>query len=229
MLPPSAFCAATQRLLRVVLLAACLTPVTLSARDDIQAWQNLALTWLDTEAVDLTTSLHFRITDDISTLSHWRLGQEVKVDPLAWLSVGAALRRSESKNSAGAWRYQHRAELELNPHWRLGERIRLNLRNRLEVQQRQGSSDLSERLRHRLRLSFQTSKTATLRELYAENEVLHRFDRGMITENRAVPLGLNLRLPAGAGLRTYYMLRSVRGSTTWRHEHIVGSSLSLSL
>jgi len=61
------------------------------------------------------------------------------------------------------------------------------------------------------------------------NEILHSFDRGEIFENRAVPLGLRFRLHDKANLNVFYMVRSVRGASDWRHAHILGTGLTFSL
>jgi len=145
----------------------------------------------------------------------------------------ASARRSAKtrhrKDSAGNWRHQHRGDFQLTPHHRLTHRVSLSLRNRLELRATEGLDELHEVLRVRLQLDLATPEWKPARGFYVSNEVFHSFDREVIFENRAVPLGLRFQLHERAALRVFYMLRSVRGADEWRHAHVLGTALGVSL
>ena len=197
--------------------------------DDFQTWQTVSLRWLDTHTVDLTTAVHTRFTDDSSDFSLWRIGQAVSSDPLSWLRVGVAYRYTEAKDSSGEWRHQHRGDFQVTPRCRLTERVSVSLRNRLELRATEGADEVHEVLRMRLQINVATPEWKPVRGFYVSNELFHSFDREVIFENRAVPFGLRFPLHEKAALRVFYMLRSVRGVDEWRHAHVLGTTLGVSL
>jgi hypothetical protein len=217
------------RLLVATVLAAGLTVISARADDDFQTWQTVSLKWLDTKYVDLTTAVHTRFTDDSSDFALWRIGQAVSTDPLPWLRVGLAYRYTEAKTPAGDWRHQHRGEFQVTPHFQLHERLSVSLRNRLELRWNEGAGDVNEVSRHRLQFSLATPEWRPVRSVYISNEIFHNYDRGRISENRLVPLGLRFRLHEKANLRVFYMIRSVRGADEWRHVHVLGTGLAFVL
>ncbi len=217
------------RLLGMAGLAATLTLASTARADDFQTWQTVSLKWLDTQYMDLTTAVHTRIYDDSSDFSLWRVGQAVSTDPLPWLRAGVAYRYTESQNSDSDWRHQHRGEFQVTPHFNFSDRVSVSLRNRLELRWNEGAGDVNEVSRHRLQFSLATPAWRPLRSVYVSNEIFHNYDRGMISENRAVPVGLRFRLHEKATLRVFYMIRSVRGADEWRHDHVLGTGLAFSL
>ena len=217
------------RLLGATVLAASLTATCAWADDDFQTWQTVSLKWLDTQYVDLRTAVHTRFTDDSSAFSLWRIGQALSTDPLPWLRAGVAYRYTEAKLSAGDWRHQHRGEFQLTPHHQLNDRVSVRLRNRLELRDTAGADELREVFRVRLQLNIATPEWKPVRGFYVSNEIFHSFDRSVIFENRAVPLGLRFRLHEKANLRAYYMVRSMRGADEWRQAHVLGTVLAFSL
>lgn len=211
------------------LLVFCLGMFPARAGDDFQSWHTVSLRWLDTSAVRLTAAAHVRFVEDSSDFALWRVGQAASTELFPWLRAGVAYRYTESRNLTGDWRHQHRGEVQLTPRWQPGERVTLSLRNRLELRANEGASDLNERLRHRLQLNVATPGWRPLQAIYFSDEIIYDFDRREISENRAVPLGLNFRLQERANWRVYYQLRSKRGANDWTHAHILGTGLSLRL
>lgn len=197
--------------------------------DDFQTWQTVSLRWLDTQTVDLTTVLQTRFYNDSSDFSLGRIGQAVSSDPLPWLRVGVAYRYTEAKDSAGAWRHQHRGEFQVTPRYRLTDRVSVSLRNRFEWRTAQGANEVHEVLRMRLQLNVATPEWKAVRGFYVGNECFHSFDQEVIYENRVVPLGLRFPLHEKAVLRVFYLLRSVRGTDAWRHAHVLGTALRVAL
>jgi hypothetical protein len=196
---------------------------------DFQTWQPVSLKWLDTKDVALTTAMHTRLYDDISEFALWRIGQAVSTDPLPWLRAGVAYRYTESKNSAGDWRYQHRGEFQVPPHHRPGDRVSVSLRNRLELRWNEGVGGVNEVSRHRLQFSLAKPEWRPLCSVYVSNEIFHDYDRSVIPENRAVSLGLRFRPHEKANLSVFYMIRSMRGTDEWRHDQVLGTGLAFSL
>ncbi len=196
---------------------------------DFQFWQSASLRVLETDYVNFYTSGHFRFTDDISDFSLFRLGQQAIAKPLPWLDVALAYRYAEVKDDNGTWLNQHRVEFQLNPHTKLGERYTLSLRNRLELRWHENSANREERTRQRLRLHVLTPELGLLRAMYFSNELFYDFDRGIVSENRLVPFGLNFRPTKQIGLRAFFMLRSIHEAGDWTHIPIIGTGLSFAL
>jgi hypothetical protein len=86
-----------------------------------------------------------------------------------------------------------------------------------------------EVFRGRLQFNIATPEWKPVRGFHVSNEILHSYDRSMIFENRAVPLGLRFRLHEKANLSVFYMIRSVRGTDEWRHDQVLGTGLAFSL
>lgn len=197
--------------------------------DDVQNWQNLTVTWPKIEQVALETSAEWRLTDDLSDLSYWRIRQAIATRPFSWLTAGAAYRYTESKNSEGHWRDQHRLELELTPRWKLDEQVTLSLRNRMEFRWNESVRGRNERTRHRLQLAVNTPQWRAVKSVYASHETIYDWDRKRIAEHRTIPLGLKFEIRESAELSLFYMLRVSVRDEEWTHTHVIGTSLSLSL
>lgn len=193
------------------------------ASDEFQTWNYLSLRTLENENGYFVTTALFRLTDDSTDPSLWRIGQAIFIDPVRWMQAGLAYRYSESKNSDDVWRSQHRLEVQLTPRWWLTHDIHIGLRNRLELRWNEGTSSRNERSRHRLRLSIRAPQWYHLSQIYGGTEVIYDYDRNDLTENRLVPLGFLFRLNDVLGLRTYYMLRSIRNGSDWTHVHVLGT------
>jgi hypothetical protein len=217
------------RAIASLIVAGLLTAGAPARAGDFQTWHTVSLKWLDTKYVDLTTAVHVRFTDDSSDFSLYRIGQEASADLLAWLQAGLGYRYTESKNAAGEFRYQHRGEIELTPRAKLSDRLGVSFRNRLELIGNEGDANLNERTRHRLQLQWRTPQWEPLAAVFVSNELFYDFDRNKVSENRVIPAGLSFRLTDKARLSIHYMLRSVRGAEHWRHDHVLGTGLSLSL
>jgi hypothetical protein len=96
-----------------------------------------------------------------------------------------------------------RAEFELNPGFRLGERFRFRLRNRYEHRWlANGTQD--DRTRLRFEFYWETPQWKPLKEIYAFDEVFIDWTNTRVSINRVMPLGLNWRLAERVGLRTFY-------------------------
>jgi hypothetical protein len=124
---------------------------------------------------------------------------------------------------------QHRAEFQLNPHTKLGERYTLSFRNRLELRWHENADNREERTRHRLRFHVLTPELGLLRAMYFSNELFYDFERGIVSENRLVPLGLNVWPTQQIGLRAFFMLRSIHEAGGWAHVPIIGTGVSFAL
>lgn len=172
------------------------------------------------------TTAHFRLVDDSSDPALYRIGQAIIINPVRWLQAGLAYRFTESKNRSGLWRHQHRGEFQLTPRFWLTNDIHFGFRNRLELRWNEDAPNRNERSRHRVRFSVRTPRWYYLRETYGGSEIIVDYDRGEISENRAVPLGFLFRLNDTMGLRTFYMFRSQRIGSDWIHSHVLGTGFS---
>ncbi len=197
--------------------------------DDFQTWWSGEARWIDAGRVSSATTFDARFSDDGSRLFLARVGQVLATEPLPWLDAGLGYRHTWSRGAEGPWGRQHRFEFEITPHLEIGSGFGISLRNRLELRRDSGGGGSSDRHRSRLRLVWETPRLGPVTAVFADNEVFHDFDRNVIAENRAVPFGLRLGLREGATMSIAYMVRSLRGTEAWRHDHVLVTGLSLRL
>ena len=136
------------------------------------------------------------------------------------------------KNTPSAGRslfnYQHRAELELNPHWEVGEWLKVHVRNRMEYRWIEDQGSDNTRYRHRWQFTFPLKGLGPLRSVYLNSEFFIDQAKEDYTENRAVPLGLNFRLSDKTKLQVFYMIQMKKGQEDWSSNQILGTHLIMS-
>lgn len=130
-----------------------------------------------------------------------------------------------TRNAAGEYIDQHRAEFELNPNWRLGKRWTAVFRNRVEVRWIENQTGINPRTRHRLHLEYAVEGMGPLTSLFWEEEAIFEYNGVHLSENRLVPFGLGFRLGEHAGLRLYYTWRPLKLKNGWEDTHFLASQV----
>ena len=212
----------------VVFLAALIMG---TARGEIGAdvWTWMDITWLQQGAWRHHLFMHQAAEDGRGPIIQL-ISPRVKYRVAPWLEAGAGFSWLRIENAATEeWVPQWRPELELNPELKLESGWRWTLRNRLESRWDDGGGKPRPRGRHRLQATRDLKDCGPLSAVYASNEWLFEYDRGDWVENRAVPLGVTLRLTAGSSLDFFYMARSFRRDDGWTSDHIAGVFLKVRL
>jgi hypothetical protein len=153
----------------------------------------------------LSPRMRYALTDHLNAEAHY-----------SWVST-----RGPGSGLVG----QHRAELELNPHRRFGERWTAILRNRLESRWIEGHDGVDLRARHRLHVEYALQGMGPWTSVFLQEEVFVELGSGRVTENRLVPLGFGFRLGKHAGLRLYYAWRPIRTTERWHDTHFLASQM----
>lgn len=212
-------------------VAAALLMMAGAVRGEIGAdvWTWLDVTWLQKGAWRHHVFMHQAVEDGRGPIVQL-ISPRVKYRVTPWLEAGAGFSWLRIENEAtGEWVPQWRPELELNPEWKLDGGWRWSLRNRLESRWDDGGGKPRPRGRHRLQLTRDLQDCGCLTAVYASNEWLFEYDRGDWVENRAVPLGVALRISAEASVDFFYMARSFRRDDGWTTDHIAGVFLKVRL
>lgn len=153
----------------------------------------------------LSPRVRYRLNEGLNAEAHY-----------SWVST---------RNTAGEYIDQHRAEFELNPRWNLSPHLFVVVRNRVEVRWIENQTGVSPRTRHRLHVEYALQRAGPLTSLFFENESIFEYDGFRLGENRLVPLGLGFRLGDHANLRLYYTWRPLHLKSGWQDNHFIASQL----
>jgi hypothetical protein len=154
-----------------------------------------------------------------------------KYEVLPWLDIATGQSVLSIENVRTEERTtQWRPELELNPHFRLGPRLSVELRNRMEWRWNDGESFTTHRSRHRVQFGYSLREPfGPLTRVFANNEWIIDLHRHQWAENRVVPAGLTFHLGKEADLDVFYMVLSSHTASHWRHESVLGTFLRIRL
>lgn len=208
-----------------------LFPGTATAGDDFQYWSQFNFKVVDTKYVDLNLFTEGRFVNDAQDNGLHLVSFKLSYQFFEHLDLGTNytylnVRTMNALSGDSEFKYQHRAELEVNPKWNFGDVAKFDNRNRVEFRWIEDNGSYNTRSRHRFRLTFPFKDNKWLKSVYVDSEFFYNFAEHTYDENRSVPLGLNLQLTDKVALQTYYMVQSRRGSQDWRSNQILGTLLS---
>lgn len=216
--PRAAFCL-------VVTLIAWAAPA--GAQTDWGSWHSVAVKAVDTATVDVSGFVQIRLYDASTEVRQVYLSGLVAIEAAEHLSLGVNYTYLPTR-AAGTrtFRDQHRFEFEVTPRWRPVPRLRLDVRNRLEVRWLEGREDVNQRSRHRTQATLATGRPRAT-ALFLNNEFFYDWDQARFSENRLTPAGVRVAVGRGAELDLYYMVQSTKGQTRWTHAHLLGTHVSV--
>jgi len=203
-------------------------PCALLLADDFGTWNGIYIRMLNTEHVDLVTLSHARLYDESSELHQYFISQRLVYDAHPNLQTGVnythlSIRSDNQFDFTG----QHRMELVLTPRWDATEKLKLELRNWLELRWIDRLPGPRLRSRHRLGMRYKLSGMGRLTALYAHNEFFFDYHAHQWNQNRFVPIGLRFRLTDKTGLSVHYMMQSNLRSHQWKNTHLLGTTISI--
>ncbi len=190
--------------------------------DDFQAWQWLTVQAFHTEEWMLFLLVDNRLADDLSDPYIQVVSPRLSAHHFEHVDLGlgyAWLNVNPLSDSGAFW--QHRAEFELNPHWRSGPWSFHN-RNRLELRWNDGRGQRLPRLRNRFQVRYAFGD-GFLKHAYANQEFFIDLTNGVHVENRLIPAAVGFRLSDRVTLNLFYMRQSLRRPAGWEHSHIAGT------
>ncbi len=194
------------------------------AEDDFRYWSQYSFKLLDTQKVDVSVFTEGRFYDDASEDGLHLVQPKVSYDFWPNLTLGTNYCYIGYK-SGGEYRYQHRAELEINPHFKLGSRLKFYNRNRIEFRWIEGRGSHNTRSRHRLGLTWPIKEHRWVKDIYCNSEFFYNWAENDYDENRTIPIGLTLKVTDKVSLKTYYMVQSQSRNNDWHSNQILGTLL----
>ncbi|MCA9403215.1 MAG: DUF2490 domain-containing protein [Candidatus Omnitrophica bacterium] len=210
-----------------------LQAVPACAEDDFQYWIQTQLKIIDTKRVDVSLYGEGWFVNDVSEngLQFYAVKVAYNINPNLDLGTNYSYLSPNSTNSLSGdseYTWQHRAEIEINPKWKLRDGLRFDTRNRLEFRWIEGHGSHNTRSRHRLRVTLPVSweRMAWLNGIYMDSEFFYNWAENDYDENRSVPIGLNLRINEQLTVKPFYMIRSTSSHNEWTSRHIVGTYVS---
>lgn len=199
--------------------------------DDVQYWSQYNLKLVDGEHVDVKFYGEGRIYNDVEDLGLYLGSLRVTYDYIDHLQFGTNYTyinyKSRSSNDIlGDWRFQHRAEVEVNPYFNIGDHLKVSIRNRMEFRWIENRGSYNTRFRHRWTFAYPLKDMGILKKVYANTEFMYNLAEHTYDENRTVPLGLTFRINDKTSLNTFYMIQTKKGSDDWAASHILGTMFS---
>jgi hypothetical protein len=206
-----------------------------SARADEAHYRSeLYVKLVSTKRVDFTVWGQVGFSDSTPNPNRYLAGPKLAFNVLENLAVGVNYSYFERQlfnplthdsQAVG----DHRAEVEINPHWTFQDGVQLNLRNRWEHRWFVNSHLENDRSRHRIELVFPMKRTGALTDVFTQAEGFWDYDRGVTSEWRIVPLGLTFRLAPQLRFRTFYMWHQTQPPSGWQNAHVFYTQILFSL
>lgn len=203
------------------------------AQDDFQVWSQVAVKMIDTKKFDLTTFADLRKGHDAEDVVLYFVSEKMAFDLWKYLSLGLNYTYLNSKvnnkvASRSEFKEQHRAEVEVNPHWGVGDWLKISVRNRVEFRWIEDNGSHNTRYRHRWTFTFPLKGMKALQAVYFNSELFYDQAKHEYNENRTVPLGLKFKINDKASFDLYYMIQSKGVSRNWSSNQVLGTLVSVS-
>lgn len=216
----------------LTLFVILLLPGFAQAEDDFQYWSQYIVKLIDTEKVDLSFYTEGRFYNDASDNGLYLFSPKVTYDFFKYLSFATnytyiQYKSQSSDGTLSDYKFQHRAEVEFNPHFDIGDIAKFSGRNRIEFRWIENAGSYNTRSRHKLGLTFPLEDNKVLTSIFMDSEFFYNWAENAYDENRTVPVGVSFKLNDKATLKTYWMIQHQRGSDDWKSNQILGTLLSL--
>lgn len=204
-----------------------------AASDDFQYWSRYTLKTFSNEQFEISTYGDIRLFEDASTDGLYLVSERLKYRWFRHLDLGINYtyleqRVKDAKTGTEEFKYHHRAELEVNPHWDIGDWLKINTRNRLEFRWIEDKGSDNIRLRHLVELEFPIKGREPIKSFYLNNEFFYDFQEGQYTQNRAIPIGIKFKINEKVSFQVFYMIQSQKGASDWSSNQVVGTHLVVS-
>ncbi|MDP0500274.1 MAG: DUF2490 domain-containing protein [Verrucomicrobiota bacterium JB022] len=214
----------------LTLLALLLGSAACLKAEPTQYWAAWAFDVWESGDFSTQTNLENRHTDGLK-LDYLRLTQkfEYQLNDTWAFVISPTI---ESQRRPGDWRETYRLEFELNPTFKLTDRLSLKLRNRYEARRREGSgNEAFDRFRHRTMLTYKAAWLPGMTSVSIANEIYYDFNAERLMTNRFYPVMLGFKINDHIKASTYYMYQSGRTavqSDDWAGFHVIGVSSTFS-
>ena len=210
----------------IVIICVLLFPKPHYGSDDFQYWSWLTAKAVDTEKVDINLHAQIRYRDDASQTALYLISPRLSLDFFRNLNFGInythlQVRKTNASTGATNYLYQHRYELEANPHWDIKKIAKIKNRNRVEFREIENSGSDHTRFRHLWSVGFPKW------HLSSSAEFFYDFKASEYNENRIMPIGLDFDIFKKVNFQVFYMAQSVK-TNNWSTNQILGTHLKVS-
>ncbi len=226
----------TQKLSIKVLCLSILFPVLFAsagfARDDFQYRSLYTFKLIDTKKFDFVLFNQFRMIHDADDINYYSISPQMKFDLWKNLSLGlnyTYLNLKVNNDTAGRseYKFHHRVELEVNPHWTIRNWINVQLRNRYEFRWIEDQGAYNPRFRHRFNVEFPLKNVLPVLSVYANSEFFYDIGDHRFNENWTTPLGVKFKVTDNVSLSVFYLIQT-RLTTEWTTSQALGTNLFVS-
>lgn len=197
------------------------------AGDDVQNWQRYLLRLAKVESVSFNLYAEGWLRDDMKRFELFLISPQIKWTATKNLNIQLNYTFLGSRSGArDDFAQQHRAEIEINPHWEIGDWLKVLTRNRMEFRWIEDQGSYNPRMRNRLRLVFPISDMGMLKSFFVDTEFFYLLDKDLHNEQRTTPFGLNFALNESVNFQAFYMIQNQK-TDTWKSNQIIGTMLTV--
>jgi hypothetical protein len=196
--------------------------------DDFRVWNEFMVHEYSGANWSTYTWGELRWSDDASELTTWYVQQKIYTMLFPWLQIGGGAAYIRTDTAADGWVTLYRGEYEINPKAKLGDKVSVTLRNRLENRRWETRDYNDEWLsRHRFQLMWKTRWFPGMTKYEAFNEIFYDYRLNQSTENRFRPASVHFKLSDYVSMNLFFQIRSRRenNESTWSEAYIAGTGL----
>ncbi len=206
------------------------------AGNDTSSWTGVKVGLKKTEKVRLSLFSQYRTYHDLKDSQFYFSSLKLKYRALSHLDLGVNytyINVKVNNTAAGRseYKFQHRAELEGIPFWRLADWLILSIRNRVEFRWIEDQGSFNTRSRHNFKWTIPVKRLSdgwiVLKQVSMATEAFYNYANHRYEEQRTVPVSLRWRLFHAFDWEMYYLIQSratVRNSD-WFDNHVIGTNI----
>jgi hypothetical protein len=206
----------------IIVASALLLAAPARAFDDFGTWSTATVPYVQRGEWTLSAGGELRLDDDSTSVWFSRFSQQSRYRLDGIWSFDANLSYIQLRAGEELDLDTLRLELAATPAWDLGDRVNIDLRNRLDFWLREGSADEDAWLRLRPRLTLRLGREESRRRLFFANELLFSQSQGRLFQNRLYPIGAALPVGRRTRVELYVMIFSLKIAEEWSHDLILG-------
>lgn len=211
-----------------VILGLCIHPSLVYAKkgDDWQYWNDMEIQKRIAEDWALKFHTEQWLRDDFTDLYTYIFDGGVLWSPYNFLEITPSFRYEHEKDARGRKTSEKRWYLDA-VFKQTFKKIKFSDRSRIEYRDKNIGSDFW-RYRNRVKAAYPLNVRGFQFSPYVSEELFWDISNHQLNQNRLAG-GISWNLSKPLTLSTYYMWRSRKSGSDWNDEHILGTSLVLSL
>ena len=190
-------------------------------------WQYLV--WKNWEGCNFNfyTLGELRLNKYAAHLYYGKISECLSYHPHPNLQLEAHYSYIQHKNRGSSqFMNTNRLEFEINPSLTTDCGIQVKWRNRLDLIKNQHVSKIRSVFRHRWLLQYDLNSCSPLISFHCSDEVFYDLNTRKFTQNRFIPIAMQLELNSKLSLDLFLMIRNFYTSNHWYRSFILGTELA---